>query len=519
MWPAQVPLPWGWIIHPLVPPGWRGEGLTNPRMTFEDFAATPFYQWELESLKERGAERKRVKEERTKIKTEQHTFGRLCRFCHQPLKQGPTSPHVHATFPGVTGKYIYCPARMLSLYRTQGRTIEMTWREFKQSQYYGAEKQSPSPATLVMDPPSICSTKLESTPPLPPRASLRAARIGPIKTGGLIFVLDHSRWTEPMRAAIDGLLAKHHGRKEILKWVDADYAALIQRSCRDPNSLLHPTTRQHISRYVKHVAKLKNASTSLNTSPEKLLETQQLWQSLTAEEVSVPVTTLPPAVVNPPAVNPSQSATTNQAEIERVVREVLEKKESLTAAEEDEDLSCLACGQPKSRYLGDGSSIHLFHQAGEVSLPDLCRRRPHQSEDDFAATPFYQRELESLKERGAERKRVKEERSKIKTEQHTFGHLCRFCHQPLKQGPTSPHIHTTFPGVTGKYIYCPQKVLSLYRTQGMTETMTWRDFQQSKHYGAEKQRRWRGPVLRVASPSPATLEMDPPSTCSTKLER
>ncbi|KAK0139495.1 hypothetical protein N1851_023778 [Merluccius polli] len=96
--------------------------------------------------------------------------------------------------------------------------------------------------------------------------------------------------------------------------------ALVQRSCWDPNSLLHPTTRQHISRYVKHVAKLKNASTSLNTSPEKLLETQQLWQSLTAEEVSVPVTTLPPAVVNPPAVNPSQSATTNQIEIERVVR-------------------------------------------------------------------------------------------------------------------------------------------------------------------------------------------------------
>ncbi|CAL8315659.1 unnamed protein product [Merluccius merluccius] len=54
-------------------------------------------------------------------------------------------------------------------------------------------------------------------------------------------------WKEPMRAAIDGLLAKHHGRKDIL-------------------------------------------------NPEKLQETQQLWQRLTAEEVSVPVTTLPPAV-------------------------------------------------------------------------------------------------------------------------------------------------------------------------------------------------------------------------------
>ncbi|KAK0150125.1 hypothetical protein N1851_009109 [Merluccius polli] len=279
-----------------------------------------------------------------------------------------------------------------------------------------------------------------------------------------------------------------------------------------------PPTRQHISRYVKHVAKLKNASTSLNTSPEKLLETQQLWQRLTAEEVSVPITT--PAVVNPPAVNPSQSATTvqmvNQAEIERVVREVLEKRQPYSSRRRRRGpVSHVASPSPATLGMDPPSTCSTRLE----SLPDLCRRRPHQSEDDFAATPFYQRELESLKERGAERKRVKEERSKIKTEQHTFGHLCRFCHQPLKQGPTSPHIHTTFPGVTGKYIYCPQKVLSLYRTQGMTETMTWRDFQQSKHYGAEKQRRWRGPILRVASPSPATLEMDPPSTCSTKLER
>ncbi|KAK0139494.1 hypothetical protein N1851_023777 [Merluccius polli] len=59
---------------------------------------------------------------------------------------------------------------------------------------------------------------LKSTPTTAPQElHPRAARTGPIKTGGLIFVLDHSRWTEPMRAAIDGLLAKHHGRKEILK--------------------------------------------------------------------------------------------------------------------------------------------------------------------------------------------------------------------------------------------------------------------------------------------------------------
>ena len=58
-----------------------------------------------------------------------------------------------------------------------------------------------------------------------------------------------------MTAAIDGLLTKHHGTKDILKRVDADYAAMVHRSCTDPNSLLHPTTWQHISRYVKQFVK------------------------------------------------------------------------------------------------------------------------------------------------------------------------------------------------------------------------------------------------------------------------
>ncbi|CAL8266066.1 unnamed protein product [Merluccius merluccius] len=139
-----------------------------------------------------------------------------------------------------------------------------------------------------------------------------------------------------------------------------------------------------------HPAPPAKAPASRDSSPQAALmgtETQQLWQSLTAEAVSVPVTTLPPAVVNPPAVNPS----VNQAEIERVVREVLENTAQQQQQQQQKKKltrTCLACGQPKSRYLGDGSSIHFFHQAGE----------------------------------------------------------------------------------------------------GMTDTMTWRDFQQSKHYGAEKQR-------------------------------
>ncbi|XP_056265415.1 uncharacterized protein LOC130190165 isoform X2 [Pseudoliparis swirei] len=45
------------------------------------------------------------------------------------------------------------------------------------------------------------------------------------------------------------LLMKHHGAPRMLKQVDDDYAAMVQRGCTDPHSLLHPTTCQHISRY------------------------------------------------------------------------------------------------------------------------------------------------------------------------------------------------------------------------------------------------------------------------------
>ncbi len=48
-----------------------------------------------------------------------------------------------------------------------------------------------------------------------------------------------------MRNAIDGLLAKHHGSEELLRKVDAEYAAMVQSACTDPNSLLHSTTKQH----------------------------------------------------------------------------------------------------------------------------------------------------------------------------------------------------------------------------------------------------------------------------------
>lgn len=121
---------------------YSAEGLTNPRMPFEDFAETPFFQRELEASKQRAADTKRVIEERSKRKSVvEHPTGRLCRFCHLPLKQGPNSPHIHTGFPGVAGKYIYCPAKVFSLYQAQGMSAEMSWRDFQQSPFYEAEKQ------------------------------------------------------------------------------------------------------------------------------------------------------------------------------------------------------------------------------------------------------------------------------------------------------------------------------------------------------------------------------------------
>ncbi|KAA0702451.1 hypothetical protein E1301_Tti019025 [Triplophysa tibetana] len=108
---------------------------------------------------------------------------------------------------------------------------------------------NPSPVTVKNQRSEefLLDAELPSTTPLPVAATPRAARTGPIKTGGRVFVLDHNKWPEPMRNAIDGLLAKHHGSKDLLKKWDAEYAAMVQTACTDPNSLLHPTTKQHIS--------------------------------------------------------------------------------------------------------------------------------------------------------------------------------------------------------------------------------------------------------------------------------
>ncbi|TWW53719.1 hypothetical protein D4764_0122270 [Takifugu flavidus] len=264
------------------------------------------------------------------------------------------------------------------------------------------------PAEDDQDPESNVSGAL----PLPLKSSPRSARTGPMKTGGGVFVLDHTRWTLPMKDAIDSLLQYHHGDKDILRLVDRDYADMVHRSAADPNSLLRPTTRFHISRYVKHLAKLLNTSSSLNTSPEKLLETQQLWYSLTegSKTTSVPVVTMETAVVTPPTAALPTPLT--QDSIEKIVQGILEMEQQQQRPEQKmrQTKPCLACGQPKSPYGTGGSSIHFFYQQGPVRY-FYCSRKVHQTYaaeglsdprmpfEQFAASEFFQRELEATKKR------------------------------------------------------------------------------------------------------------------------
>ncbi|TWW53766.1 hypothetical protein D4764_0166000 [Takifugu flavidus] len=275
---------------------------------------------------------------------------------------------------------------------------------------FGLESREPGCRPLPLDWDKHKMQYVSGALPLPLKSSPRSARTGPMKTGGGVFVLDHTRWTLPMKDAVDSLLQYHHGDKDILRLVDPDYADTVHRSAADPNSLLRPTTRFHISRYVKHLAKLLNTSSSLNTSPEKLLETQQLWYSLTegSKTTSVPVVTMETAVVTPPTAALPTPLT--QDSIEKIVQGILEMEQQQQRPEQKmrQTKPCLACGQPKSPYGTGGSSIHFFYQQGPVRY-FYCSRKVHQTYaaeglsdprmpfEQFAASEFFQRELEATK--------------------------------------------------------------------------------------------------------------------------
>lgn len=187
-----------------------------------------------------------------------------------------------------------------------------------------------------------------------------------------------------------------------------------------------------------------------------------------SDTVSVPVTALPPAVVNPPSLSTQDIPLTKD---ERMVLGILEKQQPQLDGPQQEQWkqqkqtkTCISCGQAKSQYRKNGLSVHFFYQRGQVRY-FYCSTKVFQTYgaegltnpkmyfDDFASTEFFQGELKATKERVAQKK-TKTKSADLQPSRH----MCRFCHLQMKQGPNSPHIHTGFPGVTGKYVYCPAKV-------------------------------------------------------------
>ncbi|KAF4072262.1 hypothetical protein AMELA_G00261100 [Ameiurus melas] len=68
----------------------------------------------------------------------------------------------------------------------------------------------------------------------------------------------------------------------------------------------------------------------------------------------------PPNPFNPPASGVPEDVPLTQAAVEKTPINQIR--------------SCLACGQPNSRYLGDGSSVHFLYQVGDVKY-FYCSRK------------------------------------------------------------------------------------------------------------------------------------------------
>ncbi len=65
-------------------------------------------------------------------------------------------------------------------------------------------------------------------------------------------------------------------------------------------------------------------------------------------------------------------------------------------------------------------------------------------------------EMEFFKSQLEDTKKPVEEKGQQECERPETGHvsrLCRFIKIELKQGPNSPHMHTGFPRIAGKYVH------------------------------------------------------------------
>ncbi|KAK2863731.1 hypothetical protein Q7C36_002885 [Tachysurus vachellii] len=247
------------------------------------------------------------------------------------------------------------------------------------------------------------------------------------------------------------------------------------QSADHPGELDVTSSPQLVSEFAPLHSSLDSAHLELQSEPEstRTLPVPSLSSSLGAhaEPGSNPeallhnlltTITMHPAVIHPPA--PAQTTPLTPESLEKIVEGIMERQQ-----------------QQKQQKHNDGSSVHFFYQQGLVRY-FYCSTKvfkaysgegltnPRMPFQDFMETKFFQQQ---------KRKRP---------EVHRAGCLCRFCKMELKQGPNSPHLHTDFPGVAGKYIYCPSKVFSIYQHQGMEKEVTWQEFQKSAFYEMERQR-------------------------------
>ncbi|TWW53181.1 hypothetical protein D4764_0104310 [Takifugu flavidus] len=224
--------------------------------------------------------------------------------------------------------------------------------------------------------------------PLPLKSSPRSARTGPMKTGGGVFVLDHTRWTLPMKDAIDSLLQYHHGDKDILRLVDQTTQTW---SIASGKAVEH----QFFSEHQPREAPGDSTAVVLLDRGE---QNNQRSCSHHGDGCCHSSAALPTPLT--------------QDSIEKIVQGILEMEQQQQRPEQKmrQTKPCLACGQPKSLYGTGGSSIHFFYQQGPVRY-FYCSRKVHQTYaaeglsdprmpfEQFAASEFFQRELEATKKR------------------------------------------------------------------------------------------------------------------------
>lgn len=99
---------------------------------------------------------------------------------------------------------------------------------------------------------------------------------------------------------------------------------MVHNSSNDPNNRLLPTTKLHISQYVRHLAQLLNTSSAFN-SRETSWETATLvLTDKGSGTTGVPVETMKPADVNPPA--PALTTLLTHETIERIVECIMEQQ-------------------------------------------------------------------------------------------------------------------------------------------------------------------------------------------------